>query len=177
MARKTLPHIDYVRECLSYNPDTGEFRWRKRPREHFRNNQAHSSWNTRYADMPAGGYNTFGHIYIRLGHHLAAHRFAWLLVHGEPVPDAIDHIDCDPANNRINNLRATTPSGNMANSRLPLSNTTGHKGIKVVKGRFSAQVMHHGVRHYSGKFDTIEEAAEARRAMTERLYGEFVRDK
>ena len=177
MARNSLPHIDYVRECLDYNPNTGEFHWRERPLEHFRNNQAHSCWNTKYAERPAGGYNTFGHVYIRLVHLFAAHRLAWLLFHGEPIPDVIDHVDHNPANNRIRNLRAATHSDNMANSVLSANNTTGHKGIKIIKNRFVVQIMHLGVRRRLGTFSTIEEAAEARRIAAERLYGEFNRQK
>lgn len=48
-------------------------------------------------------------------HHLVA--LAWL---GEPGPESnvVDHIDCDPANNRPENLRWLTPQQNRARQNM-----------------------------------------------------------
>ena len=41
----------------------------------------------------------------------------------------VDHIDNNPSNNKIENLRSTTPSQNQWNTRLSKANTTGVKGL------------------------------------------------
>lgn len=50
---------------------------------------------------------------------LQASRLAWVLYYKEPIPDGmvIDHIDHDPQNNRIENLRCITSEQNIKNLR------------------------------------------------------------
>ena len=46
-----------------------------------------------------------------------AHRLVWFMFNG-PIPDGVmvDHIDLDKSNNRLDNLRLVTKSGNAQNS-------------------------------------------------------------
>jgi hypothetical protein len=105
-----------------------------------------------------------------------AHRLVWLYVHGEPVPNVIDHVDHNKLNNRISNLRAATKSQNGANMRMRNANTSGVKGVgRVGKGQFRARVMLHGKEIHLGRFDTLEEAAKARFEAASRLHGPFAR--
>jgi hypothetical protein len=72
--------------------------------------------------------------------------------HSLVLPEAkmIDHIDHNGLNNRIENLRPTTPHLNCLNTRLWKKSTSGHKGISlIVKKRsglryWQASVMIHG---------------------------------
>ena len=179
MALKMLPDREYVRECLDYDPDRGIFQWCIRPVHHFRSAREHVRWNTRYAGAFAGSARTDGYLAIYINRsRFMAHRLAWLMTYGEPVPLMIDHIDGHEWNNRIANLRLADYPGNLANQRVHRNSTTGVKGVFRIKltGRFVAIVMENRRRHHIGTFDTIEEAATARREAAERLHGEFARD-
>ena len=45
----------------------------------------------------------------------------------------VDHINHDTLDNRKNNLRVTTPAGNVRNSRISIRNTSGYKGVSYYK--------------------------------------------
>ena len=64
------------------------------------------------------------------------HRAVWLYTYGE-LPKELDHIDGDPTNNRISNLRAVTRSENMLNSVYPWkpNKDTGLPGVCLKKDR------------------------------------------
>ena len=176
MALKTLPPRALLRELLHYDVTTGQFTWRPRPREMFRNKQNFLLWNTRYSGKVAGGTKSSPYLYIAVHHtQYFAHRLVWLYVHGDPVPDVIDHIDGNPLNNRFVNLRASTKAQNCANQRLRDSNTTGVKGVVMKNGRFRAQIMVNFKMHYLGTFGTLEEAAKARYDGAVRLQGAFAK--
>jgi hypothetical protein len=183
-AMNKLPDISFIRECLDYDPDTGIFLWRKRPRSHFVSDRGRHQWNIKLAGKPAGSRlnGAYGKVYwcIRVvGHIWLAHRLAWLVMHDvDPWPDEIDHIDGDPLNNRITNLRPATRSQQSANSRRQSGGTiTGVKGVTISSGRkilrYDARVTVNGVTHYLGCFPTIEKAAEVCRVERIKLHGEF----
>ena len=97
-----------LREALSYDRDTGEFRWNKRS----------SALSRRREGVLAGSIKAAGYREIEIdGVTYQAHRLAWLHVTGE-WPDAeIDHRDLDRGNNSWENLRAATSSQNHANRK------------------------------------------------------------
>src|SRR5262245_14420263 len=112
-----MPHMipelssKQLAELLEYNPETGELRWKRRPRGPQR-------WNTRWAGKPAfttklrGGYR-MGRIHWGAYY---AHRVIWALMTGAWPTSEIDHIDGDPSNNRWANLRlANTRSEQLIN--------------------------------------------------------------
>ncbi|URX37656.1 hypothetical protein FNPHOIGM_00019 [Dickeya phage DchS19] len=57
--------------------------------------------------------------------------------HNGPVPEGfyVDHIDNDPTNDDISNLRLARPHENSWNSKAPSSNKTGLKGLSWDKSR------------------------------------------
>lgn len=177
VAARPLPDVAYLRECLDYDPETGEFRWKTRPLGHFVSARGHWQWNPKFAGKIAGSLDRLGYRLIGIdGVLFRAHRLAWLLVHGEPVPVEIDHYDRNPDNNSADNLRAATRSENMANTVLRRDSTVGAKGVqRQPNGRFQAVIRHRNMRFCLGTFDTIEEAAEARRKAARHLNGEFAR--
>ena len=62
-----------------------------------------------------------------------AHRVVWFLCKGEDPGDfLIDHIDGNPSNNRIENLRKVTASQNSRNCKAKSNNKFGIRGIACV---------------------------------------------
>lgn len=177
MAASKLPDIGFLRECLDYDPASGIFTWRERPRRHFVSDRGWWQWNPKFAGKPAG-YWSRGYLTIRLdGPLYLAHRLAWLLIYEEHPAMGIDHIDGDPGNNRIANLRLATQSQQRFNARGRYVSKTGVKGVTLNGDRrgYDARIVVNGKLHYLGYFRTIEEAAEARRNAAVALHGEFVR--
>jgi hypothetical protein len=176
MATRPLPDVTFLRECLDYEADSGIFRWKRRPVEHFLEKSTHDKWNTRWVGKPAGSLNRDGYRLIRVGSTtFMAHRIAWILTHGEPVPVEIDHRDGNPDNNRITNIRAATRSDNLANNKVRRDSTTGIKGVYPYRGRFVAVIRRHKKRHILGYFATVQEASAVRQEAAERLHGDFAR--
>lgn len=64
------------------------------------------------------------------------HRLVFLYHHGY-LPAKVDHIDNDPTNNRIENLRPTTTFQNACNSKMRPDNTSGVKGVTWDKNKKS----------------------------------------
>ena len=178
MAARDLPDVAYLRECLDYDPSTGEFWWRERPRGHFSSEQGWKMRNTRFAGKQAGTVMPVGYLHLSLNYRFYyAHRLVWLLTYGAPVPLQIDHIDGDRANNRVSNLRAANHADNGANAKVHRDNSIGVKGVRLRKrdGTFQAYIARDGKMHILGNFATIEEAAAVRREAAERLHGKFAR--
>ena len=151
---------DEVKKILSYNPETGLFHWKIKPCKRFP------------AGMQAGS-NVDGYTRIHTkGQSYAAHRLAWLYIYGEEPANNIDHINGNPSDNRIANLRQATQMENAQNRRRPQKNNShGILGVTYdpKKKLWRARIGINGIRKYIGKFKTQEQAApaylEAKRAM------------
>ena len=176
MDTKTLPPRDLVRQLLRYDAETGDLIWLSRLREAFSDHRIFRSWNARFPGKAAGSINTAGYLLIRVNNSpYYAHRLVWLLIHGDPVPEIIDHIDHNPSNNRILNLRAATNRQNMANTPVRRDSTTGIKGVKRHGRGFMARVQSGKRNVYLGTFDTIEEASKTYREAVVSIHKEFAR--
>jgi len=167
---------DQARELLDYDPETGVFKWRFRPRSTFKSERAWKIRNVRYAGSAAGTTDRKGYIVIKImGRLYRAHRLAWLYVHGVWPKNDIDHISMVKDDNRIANLREATRSQNNCNTGIRGDSTSGVKGVSwnARKGKWRADIVLHGRQHHIGYFDDIEDAKDARIAAAEKLHGEF----
>lgn len=134
------------------------------------------------AGKPAGSvkHKLGGRIAVKIDNsYFYAHRIIWALHNGD-VPEGmfIDHINNDPTDNRIVNLRPATRGQNTANSRLQTRSSTNFKGVTFHKrvGRFMAQIKSEDSGYkYLGYYDTAEEAHEAYKAAAKIIHGEFRR--
>lgn len=149
--------VAYVRECLSYDPETGVLRRLQRPREHFTTDRAWNTWNARYAGKAAGtayggGYLAVG---LKFGHkrNVQAHRVAHALMTGGWPECEIDHHDGNPSNNRWDNLRPATRGEQCQNT----SRNTGAFWDKA-RGKWQAAIGLNYRSRYLGRFGTPEEA-------------------
>lgn len=173
---------EYLKSLLSYDTSTGLFVWLYRPGT----TREDKIFNTRFFGKVAGrskpdayGYNT---ITIRVDgkiEYFRAHRLAWLYVYGEFPPDGVDldHINYDPWDNRIDNLRIATRSQNNFNSDPCIRNTTGHKGVIWDKERFlwRAEIRKDGKNYHLGRFSDFDRACKVWQNKAIELYGEYAR--
>jgi len=160
-----------LKSHLDYDPQTGVFYWR--PREGVRR-----EWNTRYAGTVAGYRAGSSYRQISLkGKSYYAHRLAWMYVYGCFPKEAIDHVNCDKDDNRIENLREATPRQNNGNMPLRKDNTSGYKGVYWNKQRRAWQVTIHykGKSKYLGLFADIDAARGAYLEAARDRFGSFAR--
>lgn len=87
----------------------------------------------RKKDEPASVPHSAGYKAINISRRTRmAHQLIWMYHHGY-MPKMIDHIDGNKLNNDINNLRAVTSSQNQFNRKINKNNSTGYKGISIMK--------------------------------------------
>lgn len=168
----------YLKECLSYDPETGVFIWKERPSYHFKTARAASVINSRQRGKVAGSVHkakpdAAPYLIISIsGVRYRAHHLAWLYVFGAFPDYEIDHIDGNTLNNRILNIRDVTRPDNNKNRSLPTNNKSGVIGVSWDKrvSRWVAGIKISGKRIFLGYFADLEDAALARKAAEEK-YG------
>lgn len=174
---KALPP-DAVRRLFDYVD--GILFWRERPVADFRNQRSCSTWNAKFAGQPAG------HIHkvrsgerrrIAITHDGAAHRvyasrLIWAWHHGVWPSELVDHEDGDTLNDLIGNLRDVPDGTNSKNMKMHCGNKSGVTGVCQYgrRGKWKAEIMADGVKTHLGVFDTIDDAAAARKS-AERALG------
>ncbi len=166
-----LPSVDTLNALLSYTAETGELRWKHRGPEWFtggKQTAAHNAaiWNGKNAGKLIRAPLRNGHLTVGLlGATALAHRVAWKMTTGEDPGNVIDHIDGNPANNRISNLRVVSQTINSRNAKLSKNSKTGVNGVTFHErtGRWHARIMVSRKGIFLGSFATLEEAVAARR--------------
>lgn len=154
-----------LRELLTYDPETGEFRWRVA-----QSNVA--------AGCSAGGIHCKGYWQISVDdRRYLGHRLAWLYMTGEWPAEQIDHIDCDKRNNRWTNLRAATNQQNNWNKGPQRNCKSGIKGVhwRAKESKWVAYIKVGGKNRRLGNFLSKEDAAKAYAAAARELCGDFAR--
>jgi hypothetical protein len=164
---KLIPPISHesLLEAISYNPLTGEFKWRKRERG-------------RRFNKPPGSINNNGHLEIKINKfRYRAHQWAWFYVYGEWPERDIDHDNGIKTDNRIKNLRLATNAQNSQNKGKTKSNTSGYKGVSKCKrtGKWRAQIMVNLKAINLGVFACPELAHLVYAEHAAKLHGDFAR--
>lgn len=88
----------------------------------------------------------------------------------------IDHVNCDPFDNRKINLRAASKRQNAWNRPPDRRNVTGFKGVypnKQLPGTYEARIQVDHKRIYLGHFHDPSDAARAYDKAASQYYGEF----
>lgn len=169
---KPLPSQELVREWLSYDPRTGIFLWRKESRK----------CRPVFGKVAGSivGKNGYRLIKFRGFSLIGAHRLAWIYAYGS-IADGleIDHIDGNPSNNAISNLRLATSRQQKRNKRVQSNNRSGLKGAyyhACHKGKkWRSQIGLGNRMVFLGYFHTAEEAHAAYGAAAIEHFGEFAR--
>lgn len=167
-------NIDYLRQIVSYDAGAGVLTWLKRPETHFSSARICNSWNAKHAGKAAGAIRPSGYVYLAIdGIRHPVHRVAYALHNNEWPPHecVIDHIDQDPSNNRIVNLRLASQKENMRNQPSRKNNSSGTMGVSFDKkqGKWVARIMVSGKSVRLGAFEIQEDAINARRLAERRL--------
>lgn len=90
----------------------------------------------------------------------------------------VDHINHNGLDNRKSNLRICTSGQNTCNCLTSKNNKSGHKGVYWSKERkkWCAQISINNKTKGLGRYDTIEEAIEAREKAAKEYYREFANE-
>lgn len=166
---KELTH-EFVRQALSYDERTGEFRWKWRP-------DAPKRTNTRFYGKIAGGVSVVsGYRLIGInGIRVYAHRLAIFYVSGKWPEFLCDHRNGRRDDNRKKNIRSATFTHNSQNSRKPSTNKSGYKGVSFCKimNLWTANINHNRKRRNLGYFSSPKKAHTAYCEAANRLHRDF----
>lgn len=139
-----------LKEVLKYDPASGKFTWIVHRNESYIGKEAGCADNTRRLTISVDGSRYF------------AHRLAWLYTHGIWPKGVIDHIDGNPGNNALANIRDVSVAINSQNRRRARSESkTGVLGVFKKNGHFFASISVNDKTRHLGVFETVEEAHEA----------------
>ena len=144
-----------ARELFEYNSETGVLSWKKSTNSRARAGDEAGSIND-------GGYRCLG----LNGKRYFVHRIIWLYVHGYLPEHEIDHINRDPSDNRIANLREVSRSCNIRNVGNLKNNTSGVKGVNWNKPcqKWEAKICVNNKMLYLGLYKDFDNAVCARLA-------------
>ena len=158
-----------LHELLSYDPETGLFRWKSRPGFSSR------GWSESFVGKIAGTSNN-GYVQIQLDFMIyRAHRLAFLYMTGE-LPEIVDHVNMNRSDNRWSNLRRATRHENYQNVPKRAWNRSGYKGVtKHGRNRWRARIRVRGTLFELGYFDDITSAAAAYEAAAKKHFGDYAR--
>ncbi len=125
---------------------------------------------------PAGTPDKDGYTKITInGKVYRAHHLVYMY-HGLAAEPMLDHINGDPSDNRIENLRPVNVMLNGANRAVNKNSSTGYRGVrKEPKGKYGAGIRSEGVFTWLGTFDNPESAAKAYNEAALRAWGEYAR--
>jgi hypothetical protein len=167
MADKADITPDLIRQLIRFEPETGKYFWRERPRDMFDADRSYNWWNTRFSNKETLNVKSgTGYLCVDiLGRNYKAHRVIWAYHHGEWPAGQIDHINGDRCDNRLSNLRVVTNAINSKNRRAGTANTSGFVGVGWLKVRkkWGAQIMVNGKTISLGRFSDIADAIDARK--------------
>jgi len=137
-------------EYLSYDPETGDIRWIKRPGRRGAIGEI------------AGNIDRKGYRRISFkGRSYQGHRVAFILFLGEWPKGEIDHINGQRSDNRWRNLREASRSVNGQNIHGPMAhNTSGFLSVYFHRKnrRWAAQIKVNKKSIHLGQFSTAKEA-------------------
>jgi hypothetical protein len=156
-------------ELFVYDSESGKLFWKIRPAQRV------------HIGDEAGSPDNQGYLRVRhQGKFHKVHRIIWKMFYG-PIPPGycIDHINGNPSDNRLENLRLATRSENRCNSKKPRTNTSGLKGAFWNKKtqKWKAQIRILGRQKHLGYFLTAEEAHAAYLAAANIYHGAFARSR
>jgi len=178
MSAQGLTDYEYAHKRLHYDAETGVFRWKEVCSNIIPDNRVRKIWNTKYAGTVAGKSGENGRKTISVlwfdgsTKWIKLHRIAWLMVYGEWPKGVIDHINGDPSDNRMCNLRDVTERSNQTNRRY-VGGKSGIYGVTWSKHhkKWLVRISDMNKKQiYLGYYDNIDDAIAVRK-QAELRYG------
>ena len=137
-------------ELFEYDPHAGQF---------IRKTSSGTRWR---AGQIAGTFDKNKYRQIKIdGKVYKEHRLVWLYVYGVWPDGEIDHIDRNPNNNKLSNLRTVSRKENAENIAVHKDNVSKFKGVTFDKRKsvWFARIMHNKVAYHLGTYKSPEEAS------------------
>ncbi len=108
------------------------------------------------------------------GKKVMVHRIVYLMHHGH-LPECVDHVDRNPLNNKIENLREATKSQNSCNKKVRSDSGTGIKNVTYYRpsGKWRVAIAVNGKRKHIGYFADMEQAKIAAENAGKMYHGQF----
>lgn len=165
---ESLLDIDFLRKNYIYDPETGAL--------------IRLSFNKKKNKIIhhfSGSLKKNGYIItcIKIGNRkpmFLNHRLAWAYHYGEFPDGMIDHINGNPSDNRISNLRICTDQENRRNMKMRKGNLAGAKGVhKTPCNKYCSQIKINYKSIFLGNFSSVDEAAHAYNKAAIKYFGEF----
>jgi len=157
----------FLKELITYHPDSGVMVWNWRPIYHFKTENMANFWNRLHAGRPCGGKQSGGYLHITIGNNkYLSHRLIFLYMEGLLPEEEVDHINHNRADNRWINLRKISKKENAKNKRPSSRNLSGICGVHYIKAT-SNWIAVIGINRkyiHLGTFSSKEEAISARHA-------------
>nr|WP_313709007.1 HNH endonuclease [Brucella intermedia] len=174
MVRKTrvLPDQSELKRIFTLDADLGVLLWKRR-------DDRSAQWNGRFEGKIVGGpTHKYGYWVMNMDGYgpVLVHRLIWKLVHGVDA-EFIDHIDGDPSNNRLSNLRSASRQDNMRNKKPHVGKKL-PKGVSLVSGKedtYRATIYANKRSVHLGCFSMPDEAHAAYVKAAKEQFGEFAR--
>jgi hypothetical protein len=120
--------------------------------------ERHKNSRKAKGDMEAGTPSGHGYKKVTINQkRFYVHQLVFLM-HKGYIPEVVDHIDGNSANNQIYNLRASNKSLNACNSKRNIKNTSGHKGVTWHKAakKWMCQIVFNAKTKYLGLYEDFE---------------------
>ena len=120
------------------------------------------------------GYNMgngYKRLYVGNNNKASFARACWVMFYGKNPHGEIDHIDGNPLNNKICNLRDVTKSQNAMNKKAIGVTLCGDCKVEKYRARIKIKSKEINL----GRFNTMREAIEARRLGEEKYFGKYRR--
>ena len=146
---------------VDYDPETGVFTWKVK------------TCRKVLVGKKVGSLNRLGYVQIKINKvFYYGHRLAWFCFYGQWPEQEIDHINGNPSDNRIINLRLANRSQNNQNRGARVDCASGIRGVMRRKdtGRWKAEIRVNKKSISLGCFDSIESAAAARRIAEQKYF-------
>lgn len=136
----------YLKEILFYSPETGVFTWRV--------SRSRTKEGTIAGYLIKKGYRI---ITIDKKRYLAS-RLAYLYMKGRFPREEMDHKNRVRDDNRWNNLREVSSSGNSKNRSLRIDNSSGVAGVRwnEVKKKWRVTISHVHLGYFKNKLEAIQ---------------------